>query len=709
MPAGASTTALLLLCVVRSDVSASAIGTITPDPGSPILLVKCDSEDPRQLWATASKQHHGRNLTQLVLSADGGALAMACTTGYDAGGVAGRCHQWDAGDTSYSSGTTFSLNRSFAGGQFMIEAPSYDDSDTAVLPEFAAGGPAAGRAAQGSCKAIGCGTPYSKSLPCQCFHGCLRYHACCADYVSVCPQPPPYVLAPNGSAVAGVAAVIANLGTVSPGPASALWTHAGDNNPVMHAQSGLCLSQAAAAATKPFNLTMYHVNQGTFSGVTNMDLADAGGDALFDFRIPSQLWSCTRQAGKSQFPSQCDNPEEFAPPTQLVVTKVVVTVLAGSVGRYSRCNLCPDDGVTPFAPVDPSDPAGSCPAGGSCTCTKGSYSCWPNTKAGWYGPVGSLDPGKAFYVHHSAPNFAPNPYDGETSQRWESNLANRTGGLWYSALQEGEGKYWRLAETVKKVNASCMSVHWSQRLEKNAVGCFKGCPQPTNSSSMCYIECFFEGLLGPDGGRMTPAVGGLTGEEIIGLWLDAFAACPALGDLKDLKAMGGGGGGGGDSTALSAAVDQPGSMTVTAEMPAGRADARVPCANLAPAGFSLIPGACMGAPSKCRGDSCDCTANVQLASGSNCHNKTGGCFEDAQRACVANKECKSFAILGAPCTKYKSQQWQTYSVGSANAVNNTPWTTFARHSDTPVEPPPPPLRPHSAAGATVEAALAVHR
>jgi len=31
---------------------------------------------------------------------------------------------------------------------------------------------------------------------------------------------------------------------------------------------------------------------------------------------------------------------------------------------------------------------------------------------------------------------------------------------------------------------------------------------------------------------MTPAVGGLTGEQIVGVWVDAFEACPPLGPVS---------------------------------------------------------------------------------------------------------------------------------------------------------------------------------
>eukprot|EP01044_Picomonas_judraskeda_P040282 COSAG03_NODE_19697_length_331_cov_5.978448_1_plen_109_part_11 len=106
--------------------------------------------------------------------------------------------------------------------------------------------------------------------------------------------------------------------------------------------------------------------------------------------------------------------------------------------------------------------------------------------------------------------------------------------------------------------------------------------------------------------------------------------------------------------------------------------------------MQMIPHSCMGDPHTCRGDSCDCAANVQLSSGA-C--AAGQCFEAAKAACEANKACKAFAVLGPPCSNYSTHLWQTYSVGSANAVRNVPWTTFAMASDAPVEPPAPPPPP----------------
>lgn len=125
--------------------------------------------------------------------------------------------------------------------------------------------------------------------------------------------------------------------------------------------------------------------------------------------------------------------------------------------------------------------------------------------------------------------------------------------------------------------------------------------------------------------------------------------------------------------------------------PSAKLDETAPGCGPAPAGMKMIPGSCMGNPSTCKGSACNCAANVQLKTG-NC-GALRGCFAAAQSACAADKKCKSFAVLGPPCSNYTAHLWQTYSVGSANAVKNTPWTTFAMHSDSPVEPPPPPPAP----------------
>ena len=52
---------------------------------------------------------------------------------------------------------------------------------------------------------------------------------------------------------------------------------------------------------------------------------------------------------------------------------------------------------------------------------------------------------------------------------------------------------------------------------------------PNDKKSLCYINCYYSGLLGPDSSTKFPSDGGLTGPEIANIWVSAFDACPATG------------------------------------------------------------------------------------------------------------------------------------------------------------------------------------
>ncbi len=492
-----------------------------PDPSSPALVVACNGSDVRQRWAILYQQQGDTNASQLVLAADH-EEALSCPQK-----VGGGCFQYQA-SWERGAGTTFVLNTTWAGegaiagdGSFLVQSMD----GTWVMQQNSTG------VINGSCLAIGCGSSYSHSLPCQCNNGCLKHHDCCQDYEQACPQPV-FVLAPNRSdPIPGTAVTMQHVDELDLHEAAFQWDQA--TGVVRSVVSGLCLAQAPPPPGPNLTMTMYHVNQANYSGISNMNLGDAAGDALFDFSHPLQIYRCTQDGGKSHFPAQCDNPEEFAPDNTLVVTQVTVEIVNNEMGEFSRCNLCPDNGRVPFAPGADQP----CPADSTCSCATGEYACWPNGV--WNAELGSQNPTTTFWSRPQSPNHGSKP-DSETASRWQTNLANRTnqvgtGTHWYSTLEAGncddpsaQGCHWRLVEIVKKVSSDCMRQHVHSALHTSGAKCFQGCSQPTNSSSLCYIECFYESLLGIDGGRTTPAVGGMSGEEIVGLWLQAFEACPAL-------------------------------------------------------------------------------------------------------------------------------------------------------------------------------------
>lgn len=48
-------------------------------------------------------------------------------------------------------------------------------------------------------------------------------------------------------------------------------------------------------------IEVYHVNQANYSGISNMNTADAAGDAFFDLRSLSQYWQCTLNKSSTPF------------------------------------------------------------------------------------------------------------------------------------------------------------------------------------------------------------------------------------------------------------------------------------------------------------------------------------------------------------------------------------------------------------------------
>eukprot|EP01044_Picomonas_judraskeda_P030425 COSAG03_NODE_10940_length_620_cov_1.126679_1_plen_182_part_01 len=92
---------------------------------------------------------------------------------------------------------------------------------------------------------------------------------------------------------------------------------------------------------------------------------------------------------------------------------------------------------------------------------------------------------------------------------WRYNLAQRIGGQWWSTVGAvngvggGEctagrgspaGCTWRLVATVKVVGKACADRSMNAAVVKagQGAGCFSRCPQPTNTTSVCWVECFYD-------------------------------------------------------------------------------------------------------------------------------------------------------------------------------------------------------------------------
>lgn len=254
------------------------------------------------------------------------------------------------------------------------------------------------------------------------------------------------------------------------------------------------------------NLTLFHVNEASYTGIANMDTGDEYGDAFFALRSVFEPIECADKNAK-HFGGDCDNPEVVG--DNLTVTEVIVEV-DSSFGDYSECNVCVNSTV-PFTKQSP--------------CKNGDYVCvcgkdFHNLTTNCPPTVGMENVSSVF------DRFKPNLFSPQYIW-WLHNLVDRVQGLWYSTPASGECTassapgtcHWRLVESKRRVLKSCqMKYVFGQVTTKNP-SCFNKCAQPSNSTSTCFIECFYDTLLGPFAGHHnTPPSGGMTGEEIASMW-----------------------------------------------------------------------------------------------------------------------------------------------------------------------------------------------
>jgi len=311
------------------------------------------------------------------------------------------------------------------------------------------------------------------------------------------------------------------------------------------------LTNAARIDSKrALNITLYHVNERNYSvSPRNMNTADINGDIYFDLRTKGLPLECGALINTS-FWSQldCDNPE-VANASQLAITKLILEVDT-NWGDYADCNVDPGTGVYTCACENvPNDDCGALTSAGAKTCgdTNGcdwdhgdgrceSYGCSNITqkleciqgyrKCAWDAAQDACadPPGPKPVCNKSLVGFLnlsnvdwgrSSHYSMSKVDYWHGNTLAKTFGFWYSTWTEGECRpddpkqhfcSWRLvaAEKISKmcsdasidaaVIAGDAHAPWGAR-------CFSGCSVADrhNSSSACFIECFYNNVLGPHG------------------------------------------------------------------------------------------------------------------------------------------------------------------------------------------------------------------
>ena len=285
------------------------------------------------------------------------------------------------------------------------------------------------------------------------------------------------------------------------------------------------------------DLTVFHVNPASYPAAPiNMDTGDALGDLYFDLRAVVLPIECLHPSERTSH--DCDNQEVVA--DDLVITKLVLDVKE-PFGEYGRCNIC----------VNGTDHHGNN------SCVNGVYWC----SCGSYGHEAKQCGPKVGYEDLKT-HFDRSCREGDAKwECWKDATGRKTGGSWYSTDSVGycgDGSApappnctWSVKEVVKVVNKSCSDDLIYTAVESAAyqveaaraegsATCFDGCRDSgvgpkRNTSSACWIECFFNVALGPDAGNPGGQIGGLPLEKMLDAWNAPFlpvtqGGCPPLGD-----------------------------------------------------------------------------------------------------------------------------------------------------------------------------------
>lgn len=280
------------------------------------------------------------------------------------------------------------------------------------------------------------------------------------------------------------------------------------------------------------NITVFHVNSFDDGIVPiDMDTSNLAGEIYFDLRTVVLPIECD---SPNAWVGDCDNEEIVGADT--VISKLTLEV-DSRFGEYGRCNFC-GNGTDPFSGLP-------CPAGEYfCTCGdyQNPYQC--NETA-----VGEQKLAQAFtdYGNCTWDLFMVTPW-----RCWSLNVGRKTGGEWYSTLGNGlcpgENCTWSVVSVDKVVSKNCSDDRIFSVVEAtDQYGCFDSCQAAhhpehkqgkRNTSSPCWIGCFYQTILGPKAMLPTPLPGfldeGMPLEDLVAAWAAPFnsenpkdGGCPA--------------------------------------------------------------------------------------------------------------------------------------------------------------------------------------
>ena len=125
---------------------------------------------------------------------------------------------------------------------------------------------------------------------------------------------------------------------------------------------------------------------------------------------------------------------------------------------------------------------------------------------------------------------------------WAAAVLHKTGetgddSIWYSTFAASEGSSWRVVTVEKVITKACSDASIYNAVEaQDTVKCFDACGA-RNTTSPCWIGCFYRTILGAEGMLPTGAgrPGGMSYDALAQAWEAPFASsdpsrggCPAV-------------------------------------------------------------------------------------------------------------------------------------------------------------------------------------
>ena len=258
--------------------------------------------------------------------------------------------------------------------------------------------------------------------------------------------------------------------------------------------------------------------------IADKDLGDPMGDAFFSMQAMMSDAVCpvcatSRNACPFAISFLCGNREAGGTAASEAVVRQITVDVKEPFGTYQLCNLNTHGDSCAYSCV--CKPGESCPthavgreavcAGSSCS--RIPMAAEPNERT----PAG-LGREALYWTYNLAYRL------GGTVQTGAS--APAPGGTWYSLTSQGQGTYWRNAHIVKTISESCQRRKLRQFVESRGAMCFSRCGDlnALDTTSACYIRCYYDTLLGNGANATLHPSGGIAREEIAQVWASAFDA-----------------------------------------------------------------------------------------------------------------------------------------------------------------------------------------